>query len=92
MGLLVALCASAAAGPTATLMGRITNSAGGAIPSTRVDAVNIETHTTLTAETNHEGLYYMPGISPGMYRIVVMKFGMKTIVKPSVELPAIRST
>src|SRR5579872_329968 len=74
------------AATTATLMGRITNLQGAAVPGTRIDAVNIETHATITTETNHEGLYYVPGVMPGTYRIVVTKFGMKTIVKPSVEL------
>ncbi len=74
------------AATTATLMGRITNLQGSPVPGTRIDAVNVETHATITAETNHEGLYYIPGMMPGPYRIVVSKFGMKTIVKPSVEL------
>lgn len=84
----VALHASIAviAGPTATLMGRVTNSTGAALPGAQVDVVNVDTNMSLACETNQDGLYYLPGVAPGMYRIVVKKFGMKTIVKPSVEL------
>jgi len=51
-----------------------------------VQATNIETNVTFFGETNMEGLYTIPNLSPGAYRIIVQKFAFRTIVKPDVDL------
>jgi len=52
----------------------------------KVQATNIETNVTFFGETNMEGLYTIPNLSPGAYRIIVQKFAFRTIVKPDVDL------
>jgi len=74
------------AGPTATLTGRVTDTTGGVIPGVKVQATNVETNVTFPGETNEEGLYNIPNLPPGMYRVIVQKFAFRTVVKPDVEL------
>src|SRR6516162_5441915 len=73
-------------GPTATLTGRVTDTTGGVIPGVKVQATNVETNVTFPGETNEEGLYNIPNLPPGMYRVIVQKFAFRTVVKPDVEL------
>ena len=78
----------ALAGPTATLMGRVTDSGDMVIRGVKVEATNVETNLTSSAETNVAGLYSIPNLPPGTYRIVFWRFGYRTVVKPEVELYA----
>ncbi len=84
--LLMFLAPFAVAGPTATLTGRVTDVSGGVISGVKVEATNVETNVTLPGETNGEGLYNIPNLPPGTYRVIVGKFAFRTIVKPDVEL------
>ena len=74
------------AGPTATLTGRVTDLSGGVIAGVKVEATNIETNVVFSGETNAEGLYNIPNLPPGTYRVIVQKFAFQTIVKPDVDL------
>jgi hypothetical protein len=74
------------AGPTATVTGRLTDSSGGVIAGAKVQATNVETDVIFFGETNAEGLYNIPNLPPGTYRVIVQKFAFRTIVKPDVEL------
>jgi carboxypeptidase family protein len=74
------------AGPTATLTGRVTDPSGGVIAGVKVQATNVETNVTFSAETNTQGLYNIPNLPPGTYRVIVGKFAFRTVVKPDVEL------
>ena len=82
----VALAVSAFAGPTAVLTGRVTDSGGAAIPHATVEVHAVETNTIATAETNSDGFYNIPNLAPGVYRVIVRKIDLKTIVKPGIEL------
>src|SRR5262245_16821242 len=74
------------AGPTATIMGRVTDPSGAIIPGVKVEATNVETNVTVSGETNMEGRYFIPDLPPGTYRVIVRKFAFQTVVKPGVEL------
>jgi hypothetical protein len=74
------------AGPTATLTGRVTDTSGGVIAGVKIEATNVETNVVFTGETNAEGLYNIPNVPPGTYRVIVQKFAFRTVVKPDVEL------
>src|SRR5882724_3005595 len=74
------------AGPTATVTGRVTDPSGGVIAGVKVEATNVETNVTFLGETNAEGMYSIPNLPPGIYRVIVMKFAFRTVVKPDVEL------
>ncbi len=74
------------AGPTATVTGRVTDPSGGVIAGVKVEVTNVETNVMFSGETNAEGLYNIPNLPPGTYRVIVQKFAFQTIVKPDVEL------
>src|SRR5262249_4435704 len=84
--LLLMLSATCLAGPTATLTGRVIDPSGGVIAAVKVQATNVETNVVFPSETNGEGLYNIPNLPPGTYRVIVSKFAFRTIVKPDVEL------
>src|SRR5262245_22060073 len=74
------------AGPTATLTGRVTDTSGSAISGAKVAATHVETNVIFSGETNADGLYNIPNLPPGTYRVIVQKFAFRTVVKPDVEL------
>src|SRR5262245_37466626 len=78
--------ALAAASPTATVTGRVTDSLGGVLIGAQVEVTNIETNTIFKAKTNHLGLYRVPNLPPGYYRVIVRMFGFRTMVKPGLKL------
>src|SRR5262249_48892434 len=86
LALLLPFAACLVAGPTATLTGRVTDVSGGVIAGVKVEVTNVETNVKFPGETNAEGLYNIPNLPPGTYRVIVQKFAFQTIVKPDVEL------
>src|SRR6516165_1195129 len=74
------------AGPTAMLTGRVIDPSGAVIAGVKVEATNVETNVTYPGETNDEGLYNIPNLPPGTYRVIVQKFEFQTIVKPDVQV------
>jgi hypothetical protein len=70
----------------ATLTGRVTDSNGAAIVRAKVDANNIDTNLTFSTVTNDEGLFVIPNLPPGRYRIFVQKDGFTTIIRSNVIL------
>src|SRR5881296_2214060 len=84
--LLCALAGPAFANELASISGRITDSQGLVLPGVKVEAVNINTNVAYSGESNGDGLYRIPSVPPGVYRIIVQKNGFSQIVKPNVEL------
>jgi hypothetical protein len=78
--------AAFAQGGSATLNGRVTDSSGSVVPGAAVHAVNVNTNTSYPAESNESGLYSIPALPPGAYRVIVDKAGFESVVKPGVEL------
>jgi len=71
---------------TASLSGRVTDPHGAAVPHAVIEAIENSTNSNTTTETNHQGLYYLPSLRPGSYRLVVSKEGFKQIVQGDVVL------
>jgi len=74
------------ASPTAAITGRITDSLGGLLAGAQVEVTNVETNTIFRTKTNHLGLYRVPNLPPGYYRVIVRMFGFRTMVKPGLRL------
>jgi outer membrane receptor protein involved in Fe transport len=74
------------AASSATLSGTVTDSSGKVIPAAAVSATNIETSIEANSQTDSSGLYVIPDLQPGTYRITVRKDGFATIVRPDVVL------
>jgi hypothetical protein len=82
---LFAIAAFAQESP-ATLNGRVTDSAGLVIVGAAVQAVNVNRNATYPVQTNESGLYTVPALPPGEYRVIVDKTGFERVVKPGVVL------
>lgn len=65
---------------TATVNGRVTDSAASAIPGTTVTLVNTQTGITQAAETNDDGFYSFPFLQPASYRLTVERSGFQKFV------------
>src|SRR5438876_1098 len=70
----------------ATITGRITDPNGLVVAGVKIDATNINTNITYSGETNADGLYRIPSIPSGVYRVMVQKVGFAQILKPGVDL------
>src|ERR1700751_151713 len=77
---------SFAQSPNGNINGLISDPASGAITDAEIVAVNDVTGEQYTTKTNGEGIYVLPNLPPGPYRVQVAKIGFKTLVKPDVVL------
>jgi hypothetical protein len=75
---------SAAQSPTGTISGIVTDPSGATIASAEVIVVNDATRVQVSGKTNGEGIYVVPNLVPGIYRVQVSKIGFKTIIKPDI--------
>jgi hypothetical protein len=64
---------------TATLSGTVMDQSGAVLPDAQVQVTNSDTNTTVATTTNRSGLYVVPALKPGRYRVVVMKEGFKQV-------------
>jgi Carboxypeptidase regulatory-like domain/TonB-dependent Receptor Plug Domain len=71
---------------SATLSGTIMDRTGAALPSVEVKVTNSETNATITTSSNKVGVYMVPALKPGRYRIVVTKEGFKQVTVTDVVL------
>jgi carboxypeptidase family protein len=83
---LILLFSALQGGPTATLIGRVTDVIGATMGDVEVQAINVETGLRFLAHTNEEGLYNIRNLSPGIYRLILQKHGFRSVIKPGVEL------
>jgi carboxypeptidase family protein len=70
----------------ASLMGRVIDPQKAAVPAASIEATNVDTNLIYTAKTNNDGLFSIPNLPPGNYRVSVAKEGFKSIVKPGIVL------
>jgi hypothetical protein len=77
---------SAAQSPTGTISGIVTDPAGATIAGAEVVVVNDSTRVQISTTSNDEGIYVVPNLAPGNYRIQVSKTGFKTIIKPDIVI------
>jgi hypothetical protein len=75
-----------AQGERGTFNGTVTDPTGAAVPQATVKAVNVATNVETTFVTNEAGIYRMPYLPPGTYRISVTAAGFKTAVRENVIL------
>jgi hypothetical protein len=71
---------------TSQLMGTITDASGGVVAEARVTAVSEETGSRRDASSNAQGLYTIPALLPGRYRLEVEKQGFKAVTRGGIVL------
>lgn len=77
---------SVAQSPNGNINGLVLDPTNQLIVGAEVIAVNDVTGVQYTTKTNNEGVYVLPNLPPGPYRIQISKIGFKTIIKPDITL------
>ncbi len=86
ISLFLAGTAALAQSPTGTISGIVLDPSGAAIAKADIQIVNDATGVRYPSATNSEGIYAVPNLPPGAYRIQVSKVGFKTLIKPDITL------
>jgi len=71
---------------TATLTGLVTDPSGAVVVGAEVTVTNVATGTATRTETNSEGMYRVPFLRPGTYRITITAKGFKRFLRDNVTL------
>ncbi|MBY0507139.1 MAG: TonB-dependent receptor [Bryobacteraceae bacterium] len=71
---------------TGALTGAVTDTSGAVVVGAQVLATNTATNFDSTAESNAEGIYRIPFLRPGTYRVRITAAGFKAFVRDNVEL------
>ena len=71
---------------TGTISGRIADSSGAVVPGAQVTVVNASTNFESATTTNADGLFRVPSLRPGIYRVTVKASGFKTYVHENLDL------
>lgn len=75
-----------AQGTNARITGIVTDQSKAVIRGARVVAINEDTGVRYPAETNSSGIYLVPSLIPGKYRVEIESIGFKTVIKPGLVL------
>jgi len=70
----------------AAVTGLVTDPNGRSVPGVTVLITNLSTNVVSRTVTNDQGIYRVPSLQPGIYRMTLDKDGFKSIVKSGVEL------
>ena len=72
--------------PNANINGLVSDPTNAAVANAEIVAANDVTSVQYTTKTNSEGMYVLPNLPPGPYRVQVSKIGFKTLIKPEIVL------
>jgi hypothetical protein len=72
--------------PNGNINGLVSDPSTAAVVGAEVVAVNDVTGVQYTTKTNNEGIYVLPNLPPGPYRVQVSRIGFKTLIKPDIVL------
>src|SRR6266478_2015891 len=70
----------------AAVTGLVTDPNGRSVPGVTIVVTNLATNVASRTVTNDQGIYRVPSLQPGIYRMTIDKDGFKSIVKSGVEL------
>jgi hypothetical protein len=62
---------------TGTLSGKVTDSSGAVVPNAQITVVNTATNFESSISTNSDGLFRLPSLQPGTYRVQIKATGFK---------------
>jgi len=71
---------------TATLSGRVSSETGDPIRNAVVTATQVVSNVSTVSKTNAQGVYLLTGLSSGLYRVTVERYGFKVTVHSDVRL------
>ena len=70
----------------ARISGIVTDPSKAVVTGVEVVALNVDTNVRFTTRTNGSGVYVLPGLPIGDYRVEVAHTGFKSIVEPGITL------
>src|SRR5499433_1744520 len=70
----------------AAISGTVTDSSGAAVQGAKIELLSLATGLHREATTNTTGIYHLPALPIGNYKITVLKEGFKSVEFPNVEL------
>ena len=76
----------AAQSTNGTINGRVLDSSNKVIAGADILVINDATGVQYSGKTNDDGIYVVPSLPPGPYRLQVSKVGFKTLIKPDIVL------
>src|SRR5512141_1807670 len=71
---------------TSTITGRVLDPTGAVVVGAQVTIVNTATNIESPSVTNGEGMYRVPSLRPGTYRVTISATGFKKFVREGVDL------
>lgn len=71
---------------TATISGKVIDSSGAIVPGAQVTVVNTQTNFENMTVSNSDGLFRVPTLRPGPYRVEVKLAGFKVYVRDGLDL------
>jgi hypothetical protein len=85
---IVLLAASSllAQSPNGSITGLVLDPSNRVIADADILVINDVTGLKYSSKTNNDGIYIVPNLPPGPYRLQVSKVGFKTLVKPDIIL------
>ena len=72
--------------PNGTINGRVLDPSNKVIGGADILVINDATGVKYSGKTNEDGIYVVPNLPPGAYRLQVSKVGFKTLIKPDIVL------
>jgi len=87
LSFLAAVPVLAQSGSTSALTGRITDTTGAVLPGVSVTVTSVATNQTRTVLSAEDGVYRIPLLEPGAYRVRFSEAGFKTADVMSITLP-----
>ncbi len=71
---------------TAVLTGTVTDVSSAVVVNAQVTAINVDNNFETETVTNSEGIYRIPFLRPGTYRVRITAPGFKSFIRENVEL------
>src|SRR5437763_1635079 len=72
--------------PRGSIAGRVVDKSDAVVVRAKVQATNVETGVTAVATSNETGIFRVPFLVPGTYRLTVEANGFKTYSQPALQL------
>jgi hypothetical protein len=72
--------------PNGTINGLVLDPSNKVIGGANILVINDATGVKYSYKTNDDGIYVVPNLPPGPYRLQVSKLGFKTLIKPDIVL------
>ncbi len=70
----------------ALIIGQVTDKSGAFIPNAKVTAVKTDSGQTSSTNSNEDGMYSLPFLLPGVYRVTAEASGFKKLARENVTL------